>query len=518
MNIKQYAIKIIATLLVGFTSLSFAYSQLPEGLILGDVFDPIAFDNAPQVNFPKGRKNGYLPKRSLKRFCPTVGNQGSFGSCVAYAYAYSGLTMLNAIQKGYTQKECIDKERFSPSFLFNQIRLDSTKCTDAVSIEAADFLRNNGVCLLKEYNSLANCDRPSSNIIEKVEKYQIKDWKVLVNSKDDDITKIKKLKESLNAGLPAIATIQVWESFYKLRHSYWKLRKDNAADKYYKGGFHTLVVVGYDENNFEVMNSWGEHWGENGFAIIPCEDFAEICLAAVQVVPKDNFGMFINTESSCSNQSETLQSITKTTTDESKNRNRSIPANYSKQVEPYFYLEGNFSLLKKEVNTGLTFKESVQWNPDLKMYELPFNALYQGTLVQFLTKDIPTGKYVYIFSCDPRGKVELHYKSEGYHFLKGEEIIIPSETAALQLTNTGDEFFCILYAENPIEDINTRLTKINNYSKENLWSMIQETFKDLIIPFDKIDYKPDRMLANALSNHKIGTVFPILFHIETKLP
>lgn len=518
MNIKKLSLKLIPIFLLSIIPFSNTYSQSFDDLKFGDVFDPIAFEKAPKVNFPKGRKNGFAPKRSLKRFCPTAGNQGSFGSCVAYAYAYGGLTILNAIQKGYTEKICINKERFSPSFLFNQIKLDSTKCTNAISLTAADFLKNTGVCLLKEYNSAANCDRPSANIIEKVEKYQVKDWRVLVNPKDDDITKIRKLKESINAGLPAIATIQVWESFYQLKRPYWELRKDNFVDKYYKGGFHTLVVVGYDENNFEVMNSWGENWGKDGFAVIPCKDFVEICLGAVQVVPKDNFGMFINTESSCTNNSETLQSFKNIEYKEKNDPKAIIFSSSAIKTEPYFYLEGNFSLLKKEVNTGLTFKESVRWNPDLKMYEQHINSLYQGTLVQLSTKDIPTGKYVYIFSCDPRGKVELHYESETYHFLKGEEIIIPSVEEALQLTNTGDEFFCILYAEDPIDDLELRLKSIKDYSSSNLWAIIQNTFKDLVIPFNEIDYKPDRMLANALSNSKIGTVLPILFHVETKLP
>lgn len=37
-------------------------------------------------------------------------------------------------------------------------------------------------------------------------------------------------------------------------------------------GYHALTVTGYDDTGFEVLNSWGLTYGDNGFAHFPYED------------------------------------------------------------------------------------------------------------------------------------------------------------------------------------------------------------------------------------------------------
>ncbi len=36
---------------------------------------------------------------------------------------------------------------------------------------------------------------------------------------------------------------------------------------------HAVAIVGYNENGFIVQNSWGQDWGEKGFAHLPYEDW-----------------------------------------------------------------------------------------------------------------------------------------------------------------------------------------------------------------------------------------------------
>ncbi len=47
--------------------------------------------------------------------------------------------------------------------------------------------------------------------------------------------------------------------------SYSKGYLENYIDKGTYGG-HAVSLVGYDKNYFYVMNSWGEKWGDSGFA------------------------------------------------------------------------------------------------------------------------------------------------------------------------------------------------------------------------------------------------------------
>jgi hypothetical protein len=45
------------------------------------------------------------------------------------------------------------------------------------------------------------------------------------------------------------------------------VRKDRAD------GGHAVAIVGYTYEGFIIQNSWGENWGEGGFALLPYEDF-----------------------------------------------------------------------------------------------------------------------------------------------------------------------------------------------------------------------------------------------------
>lgn len=48
------------------------------------------------------------------------------------------------------------------------------------------------------------------------------------------------------------------------------MRKRKASD-----GGHAFAIVGYDRSGFLVHNSWGEGWGDRGFAILTYEDWLE---------------------------------------------------------------------------------------------------------------------------------------------------------------------------------------------------------------------------------------------------
>lgn len=47
--------------------------------------------------------------------------------------------------------------------------------------------------------------------------------------------------------------------------------------KFWKGkdilGYHCVVITGFDENGFEIRNSWGDKWAKNGYTHISYEDF-----------------------------------------------------------------------------------------------------------------------------------------------------------------------------------------------------------------------------------------------------
>ena len=50
-------------------------------------------------------------------------------------------------------------------------------------------------------------------------------------------------------------------------------------------GYHAMVVVGFDDGKeaFEIMNSWGTSWGNDGFIWVKYDDFARYCRYAFQL-------------------------------------------------------------------------------------------------------------------------------------------------------------------------------------------------------------------------------------------
>ncbi|MDT9096773.1 hypothetical protein RSW32_25955, partial [Escherichia coli] len=65
-------------------------------------------------------KNPLPEAVSLLRFAPDRGDQGQQGSCVAWSCAYGAQTVLTAA----ATKQDPNQIRFSPSYLYNQIKLD----------------------------------------------------------------------------------------------------------------------------------------------------------------------------------------------------------------------------------------------------------------------------------------------------------------------------------------------------------------------------------------------------------
>ena len=59
---------------------------------------------------------------------------------------------------------------------------------------------------------------------------------------------------------------------YNGTSSFWK--RQNSFEKLL--GYHAIALVGYTENGFIIRNSWGPGFGENGYTLIPFEDFGKL--------------------------------------------------------------------------------------------------------------------------------------------------------------------------------------------------------------------------------------------------
>jgi hypothetical protein len=66
---------------------------------------------------------------------------------------------------------------------------------------------------------------------------------------------------------------------------YWQPTENPAARI---GGGHAMCVVGYDDNRhggaFEIQNSWGTNWGNDGYIWVKYVDFANWCNEAYEII------------------------------------------------------------------------------------------------------------------------------------------------------------------------------------------------------------------------------------------
>jgi len=97
-----------------------------------------------------------------------------------------------------------------------------------------------------------------------------------ISSLNEGITaKQNNIKYELIENNPVIAVLYTPPSFKHLNKGLWSPKEPPSR----VNDAHAITIIGYDDNYkggaFEIVNSWGENWGKNGFAWIPYEVFID---------------------------------------------------------------------------------------------------------------------------------------------------------------------------------------------------------------------------------------------------
>lgn len=228
-----------------------------------EVFEPLA-DN---------RKNPLPEQFSLLKYAPRRLNQGQQGSCVGWASSYAARTILHARMTGKNPNDVV----FSPSFVYNQIALENcqgTYLTEAMKTlqEVGDlpftqFAYDESSCRRTPDNSEKNAARP----------YKINGYNRLTVGGDKYKTDLLAIKQNIAQGAPVVIGMMVGGSFLQSMQGK-KVWFPNESDYNMRNfGGHAMCVIGYDDylegGAFQIMNSWGPAWGENGVAWVKYSDF-----------------------------------------------------------------------------------------------------------------------------------------------------------------------------------------------------------------------------------------------------
>lgn len=205
---------------------------------------------------------------------PPIGNQGAYGTCVAWSIGYNLKTSIEAIDQGYSKSQLSDPgKQFSPKYLFWTIA-DADKgddCNGTWFEPALDVLVSKGIPTMSAvpYESLGNCSHSTNGTWDnsasayKIEKYR----KIDHNSTDI-------LKSYLAQGRPISIGARLGDRFMG-----WNSSAVLSSDTYNNPGmmhaYHAMALCGYDDskNAFRVVNSWDSDWGDNGYIWVDYDFF-----------------------------------------------------------------------------------------------------------------------------------------------------------------------------------------------------------------------------------------------------
>jgi C1A family cysteine protease len=257
----------------------------------GATFDPKLYDQAEVYEPLADNVNEPLPERvSLEQFAPKRLNQGVQGSCVAWASAYAARTIVQA----QATKADPNSTAFSPSFLYNQIKIDGSDCQGSYIYRAMENMLKGGVL---PYSRFAYTDQSCAKLPTEDERrqampYRIKGFQRLTRGADEQRTDMVAMKQHLSQGSPVVIGMMVGGSFMQEmegRELWEPTRNDYRMPGF---GGHAMCVIGYDdykfgnEGGFQIMNSWGPEWGKKGIAWVRYGDFDHFGKEAYAVYPQ----------------------------------------------------------------------------------------------------------------------------------------------------------------------------------------------------------------------------------------
>lgn len=264
-------------LLIGLSILIF--SQNVNAQRKGLIFDEKAYQKVPLADDEKLGYSDDLPSAvSYKQYAPHVGNQGDYGTCVGWSTAYGALTIEYAKKMGITDKEKITFSAFCPYYIYNQFKDDYDFFCQSGGLfeDALEIIYTKGAkrYYMPEYTCYSDYDNFSeanASTFKINDYYRLFDYAQSELSKALDLksTRVENIKKGLAAGHPVLIGTFVPPSFdYLVGKDVWTTTQ-TEIDNYNTYPGHAMVIVGYDDNKyggaFEIMNSWGTEWGNNGF-------------------------------------------------------------------------------------------------------------------------------------------------------------------------------------------------------------------------------------------------------------
>jgi C1A family cysteine protease len=458
------------------------YSQKEYGT--GLIFDQEEYNKiemiSPALKFNNDIKDIY----SLKQFCPTPGSQGNLGTCTSWATGYAALTIAYCIDNNINEINEINKNIFSPLYIYNQIKANNL-CQGAQIKNAITKVQEKGDCKIIDFNP-ADCSiLPGYLEDKKAQFFKIKDFTPLFKDLTSKDSKISNVINALASNKPVVIGLKLRKSFSNINKYGVYSPTENEGFTNGKHSAHALCIVGYDNNKgqFEVMNSWGKDWGNKGFFFLKYNDFVKDCFEAYSF-----------------------------TVNQSINTNNKLNGNFL--ILKYIETDNKSSKNKFEAVTPFLGSD--------KCYYIK-NIIKKNDFFRIKATNLVKNTYVYIISYKPDKTAEvlfpLNYKKNNQDspliLSSNSYIDLPQNLEnAYSTDQKGDDILCILYSNKRIEDLDKKILKIKSFDG-NIWEWLKTTFKNEIVSENYFKYNTFEMGFNT-DDKFIGNIVPLILKVKVE--
>lgn len=458
-------------ILVLTCTLTFAQNKPNTGLLLDDQAYGQVPLKARNVSFQSVVAD--VTSASLKKFVPTIMNQGTYGTCVGWSSSYYGRTILNARKENLASKASIDQNTFSPAFTYLHSNDDDDyNCQGGAYIhKAMNVLVNKGVPLYTDYNVMCGDEVPNA-ILEKALENKIKDYSRLFSGDESEMMKLESMKRSLQNGNPVIIGFMVENAFYSAKNVYIP----NGGE--IEGG-HAMCVIGYDDDkyggSFEIVNSWGEDWGNEGYIWVRYEDFMNYTKYAYEMIPYPN-----RVETKKTLAGEVYMKMSDGRTMDIKKGSK----NFKNTVL------GWQDVVIEESGQSIGDYETTEIYPDGSRYRM------------YARVNKPA--YVYVIGADSNGQngVIFPHKDDisPYIAYENTEVIIPGQKYWFRLNSqVSSDYSIVIFSENQIDvqHIKRRLDAMQGELLDKLYVIFNES----LIPKENVHLDQNKMAFEATYNN-----------------
>ena len=216
-----------------------------------------------------GFKGGTLPaKADITDKFPPIGDQGNYGTCVAWAVGYNMKTVIAGIKNNLSTSQLADtRHQYSPKYLFTALpdNVKGADCNGTNFDAALEALQSRGITTMQSvpYTNLGSCSQATlqDSWNSEASQYRIKYWRRVQGN-------VQSIKENISNNIPVVFGAELGDNFMSWRGD-GVISSATVKDPNAMHGRHAMIIAGYDDNKgpngaFKVVNSWNTTWGNQG--------------------------------------------------------------------------------------------------------------------------------------------------------------------------------------------------------------------------------------------------------------